>query len=213
MKTLLYTGHDAAYSTLADITVPRMEQYAEKHGLYFKAYTQPLIDVPNGIYWTGVCGALKAFRDGYDSIMYLDCDQLITNYNPTWYPMAEGVHISKDWGADATDDEHFSACGFIAYKDSDSDRFFKSVKLMSGARKGGDFPEQHEMRSVYKHQKEYGHNWVNVLPRKIFNAVPDQIAPGNVPEPWSKGDFAAHLTMVSLERRIEIAKEILNEIV
>ncbi len=212
MKTLLYTGHDAAYKPLADITVPRMAEYAERRGMDFACYTEPLIDVPHGIYWTGVCGALNGFREGYDSVMYLDTDQLITNCDAVWPPMAGGVHISRDWGEDATEDEHFSACGFIAYNDPDSIRFFQSVKLMSGLRPDGSFPEQHEMREIYKHKKEYGHNWVKVHPRRVFNCVPDEVSPGNVPEPWKQGDFAAHLTMLPLNDRVELAKKILSKL-
>jgi hypothetical protein len=211
MKTLLYTGHDAAYKPLADITVPRMAEYAERHGFDFTCHTEPLIQVPNGIYWTGVCGALQAFEDGYDRAIYLDVDQLVTNMEFKINPPPFGIHVSKDWGNDAILDEHFSACGIVSHM-KDSERFMKNVLFLEPAFRDKDFPEQAPLQSVYKHQKAAELNIVTVHPRKVFNCVPDQVCPGAVPEPWAPGDWCAHLTMVDLARRIEIAKEILSSL-
>lgn len=207
MKTLLYTGHDDAYAPLAAITVPRMHDYAHKHGMDFMLHLKPIIDVPNGIYWTGVCGALKSFSEGYDAAMYLDVDQLITNFNPVWPPMAGGFHVSKDWGEDATDPFQFSACGFIAYK-QDCVGLFRHILALEPEWRDKPFPEQGPMQYA---AKRFSDN-VHIHPRKVFNCVPDQVCPGKVPEPWTKGDWCAHLTMVDLPRRIEIAKEILDSL-
>lgn len=217
MKTLLYTGHDAAYKPLADITVPRMSEYAMRHGMDFTCHTDPLIDVPNGIYWTGVCGALKAFEEGYDRAIYLDVDQLVTNFDfklPDWHFR---FHASKDWGSDAVESWHFSMCGFVAYPDSQS--LLNRVLSMEPEWREKPFPEQGPFQEMVKtftagipmvKNKEGLTALINVHPRKVFNNVPDQICPGNVPEPWQPGDWCAHLTMLDLNRRIEIAKEILN---
>lgn len=228
MRTILYTGHDEAYKPLAKITVPRMAEYAEHHGMDFTCYDKPLIDVPNGIYWTGVCGALKAFDEGYDQAMYLDVDQLITNksinFTKKW---THGFHASKDWGNDAVEPWQFSMCGFLAFE-SVKNLFEDTIELEYEWR-DKPFPEQGPFQNIVrlrleqlpsafeampKHMKELvdkiGYKSpINIHPRKVFNCVPDQVCPGNVPEPWSKGDFAAHLTMVDLPRRIEIANEIL----
>ncbi len=219
MRTILYTGHDDAYATLAAITVPRMAEYAAKHGMDFQCHTEPLIDVPNGIYWTGVCGALKAFEDGYDRAIYLDVDQLITNQTCELIDRSSGFHASKDWGSDATEPWHFSMCGFVASRDTIS--LLNKVLSMEPEWRDKPFPEQGPMQDVVKAftsglvmkpNSEGYTGLINIHPRKVFNCVPDQVCPGNVPEPWTKGDFAAHITMVPLEKRIEIAKEILNVI-
>jgi hypothetical protein len=210
MNTILYTGYDDPYEALADITVPRMQAYAKKHGYRFQCYVGPLINIPNGIYWTGVCGALEAFKDGYERAIYLDVDQLVTNMEYNIPDFKSGFHVSKDWGDDAVKYEHFSACGFVANNDTYCKQFLNSVRLMAGARKGGDFPEQFEMRSTYRLQKEFGQNWITVHPRKVFNNVPDQVCPGKVPEPWKLGDWCVHLTMLPLDERIKLAKEILK---
>lgn len=223
MKTLLYTGHDEAYKPLADITVPRMAKYAHRHGMGFTYYTEPLIDVPQGIYWTGVCGALKAFNEGYDAVMYLDVDQLITNYDVEWPPMTRGFHVSKDWGEDAIEPWHFSMCGFLAYKSSMP--LLVTVLEAEPEWRDKPFPEQGPMQWYFqrliddmphmvamRENKEKYEGLINIHPRKVFNCVPDLVCPGKVPEPWVKSDFAAHITMVDLPRRIEIAKEILSNL-
>lgn len=212
-RTLLYTGHDTAYQPLADITVPRMREYAKWHGMKFECYTAPMLDVPNGIYWTGVCGALSAFKAGYDRAVYLDCDQLLTNFD--WEIPEEwvnGFHASKDWGNDAIEPWHFSACGFIANRDCIP--MLETVLDMEPEWREKPFQEQGPWQEWLRlhqwHQKE--EPTITIHPRRTFNAVPDQIAPGNVPEPWQPGDWCAHLTMVPLERRIEIANEVLAQL-
>lgn len=230
MRTILYTGHDEAYKPLAKITVPRMAEYAEHHGMDFTCYDKPLIDVPNGIYWTGVCGALKAFEEGYDRAIYLDVDQLITNMDYSvpniW---TYGFHASKDWGNDATNEWNFSMCGFVTFKTGKG--IFETALSVEPHYRDKPFPEQlpmQEMAKINMQQRDDFNHYVEtsgykplfkspkdsqwlwtIHPRKVFNCVPYQVCPGNVPEPWSKGDFAAHLTMVDLPRRIEIANEIL----
>src|SRR3990172_2237120 len=142
-RSLLYTGHDTDYAPLASITVPRMAEYAERHGMDFTCHTKPLIDVPNGIYWTGVCGALKAFEEGYERAIYLDVDQLVTNMEfklPDWQ---HGFHASKDWGEDAVEPWHFSMCGFMAYKDC---VFLKDVLSDEPKWRDKPFPEQAPMQ-------------------------------------------------------------------
>lgn len=225
MKTLLYTGHDAAYSTLADITVPRMESYAMKHGMDFMCFTEPLIDVPNGIYWTGVCGALQAFEKGYERAIYLDVDQLVTNFDKPIYgancrSCQRGFHASKDWGDDAIDPWHFSMCGFVAYRSAEL--LFRTALEMEPEWRDKPFPEQGPVQDVVRRMladlphmvpnKEGYTGLINIHPRKIFNCVPDQVCPGKVPEPWEPGDWCAHLTMLGLEDRVRLANEILSSL-
>lgn len=219
MKTLLYTGCDAAYTPLASITVPRMAEYAERHGMDFTCYTEPLIDVPNGIYWTGVCGALRAFEEGYERVIYLDVDQLVTNFNFERGLAPHGFHASKDWGEDAIEPWHFSMCGFVAYQDFAPK--FAGVLASEPEYRDKPFPEQLPMQDyletmldcqpIIKGTKVMDGAF-NIHPRRVFNCVPDQVCPGKVPEPWQRGDWCAHLTMLPIENRVKLAKEILSQL-
>ena len=219
IRTLLFTGHDSAYKPLADITVPRMKAYADKHGFDFRCYTEPLLDVPHGIYWTGVCGALEAFRDGYARVFYLDVDQLITNMDDELIANSFGFHASKDWGADAIEPWQFSMCGFIATKDALS--LFETALEMEPDWRDKPFPEQGPMQDIVKMMlhdlphmvpnKEGLIGLINIWPRSWVNCVPDEVCPGKVPEPWAPGDFAAHLTMLPIEERINLAHKLIKE--
>jgi hypothetical protein len=212
MRTLLYTGYDKAYNKLVDITVPRMKEYAEYHGYAFRCYTEPLIDVPNGIYWTGVCGALKAFEDGYDRTIYLDVDQLITNdefsFDDTLTNFHHGLHAPRDWGEDAKSDYDISACCLIAHRDSIP--ILQAVLKAEPEWRDKPFPEQGPLRENFQAGFDVPFRWP--WPRKPFNCVPDAVCPGKVPEPWQPVDFAAHLTMLPIEDRVKLAKEILAKL-
>lgn len=215
MKTILFTGLDEPYEALAAITVPCMGDYARNHGVDFCVWEDP----PDGlnIYWTGVARALELLRDGYERVMYLDVDQLITN--PDISPLSHppfGFWCSSDWGEDATAPWHFSACGWIAH--GDCKPMFEAVLDMEPAWRDKPFQEQGPwqewMRERTEGLKMYPNDikqpgLINVAPRRIFNAVPDDVCPGKVPEPWQPGDFAAHLTMLPMEERIALARKII----
>ena len=221
MKTVLFTGFDPSYFPLAKLTIPLMRDYADRHGMEMAVFTVP----PEGlnIYWTGVARGLWLLREGYDRIMYLDVDQMITNQSGSFagVPMT-GFHASRDWGADADAAEpwKFSMCGFLAHQNCAM--LFEEVLAMEPEWRAKPFQEQGPFQEVVRglfrdmpHMRHMlpGETWrgfINIHQRRTFNAVPDQVCPGHVPEPWQPGDFAAHLTMVGLERRIEIFHELMK---
>lgn len=217
MKTILFTGYDRPYLDLANITTPRMLQYADRHGIAFAAYTEPPDEF--NIYWTGVARGLELLRDGYDRVMYLDVDQLITNpENAPLIGADYGFWASQDWGEDATEPWHFSACGWYAHQDSMP--MLAAVLAMEPAWRDKPFQEQGPWQSWVRDMMEGTPlmprepndpaGLINVMKRRYFNAVPDEVCPGNVPEPWQPGDFAAHLTMLPMEERIALARKIIE---
>lgn len=229
MKTLLYTGYNDAYARLAKITVPRMDEYAARHGLEFLCHREgdiaDSISPNEGIYWLKFEKALKLFSRGYDRLIWLDVDQLITNMGVKLPETTRGLHLPKDWGHDAVEPWHFSVCGFIAHPDAVP--LFQRAIALEPRHRGKPFPEQEPMREVVKDimdnageaREHFGDQMKYYLPtldgminlhgRTPFNCVPEEVCPGKVPEPWAKGDLACHITMVDLPRRVEIAKEIL----
>jgi hypothetical protein len=191
-----------------------MAHYASRHGYGFdcyKDYSLPVnllpMDVPNRIYWTGVAGALAKLRSGhYDRVIWLDCDQMITNPEFEIGLPGFGFRVSQDWGADAVEPWHFSACGFIAHKDCIE--FLEAVLQSEPEWRERPFPEQAPLRNnAMIRMKNAISPTIHVHPRRYFNAVPKEIDP-TVQEPWQPGDFAAHLTNLPLEKRIELFHEI-----
>lgn len=221
MRGILYTGYDAPYAELAAITVPRMAEWAKRRDMDF-VFWEDTPPVGLNIYWTGVAQGLGLLRENYDFVMYLDADQLITNYDVEFKDdLTRGFHASKDWGEDTIEPWQFSACGFIAGHSCIP--LFERVLELEPEFRDKPFQEQAPLQAVVKAmlegvplvEKRPGdpqRGFINIHPRRVFNAVPDTVCPGKVPEPWNISCFSAHLTMAPMERRIEIAKEILGKL-
>ena len=221
MSTILYTAYDEKYKPLAQLTVPLMSEYAKRHDLDFDRGGSAL-NTQDGIYWTKFVRALEHLRH-YERVIWLDADQMITNQD---FPITDttflpkfGFHVSKDWGFDAVEPWHFSVCGFVAHRDCIP--LFEEVLTMEPGSRGKPFPEQEPMRQVVRKRiegvplKDMGPGdelrWnagINIHPSRFLNAVPNAVCPGKVVDPWMAGDFAAHLTMLEIPKRIELFHEI-----
>jgi hypothetical protein len=206
MKTILYTGYDEAYKPLADLTVPLMAEYAERHGMKFFAYS--IAPAHLNTYWTGVARGLELLIDDEpDRVIYLDVDQMVTNpdFLIDGHIFEHGFHVPRDWGNDAKEMDA-SACCLILYQDCIP--LLEEILALEPEYRDKPFQEQAPMRQVLQQRMDTHPIYIHT--RKPLNCVPDQVCPGKVPEPWQPGDFAAHITMVSLERRIEIFHELRN---
>lgn len=205
MKQLLLTGYDESYAPLAELTVPLMEAFAAKRGFDFECAREPLTCAANGIYWTGIIGTISAFEEEYEKVIYLDVDQMITNPDAMPDFTSLGFHASLDWGNDASDDSHFSMAGFTAGKNT---RFiFEQVYALEPEFRDKPFPAQWPLQHVYR-TNDKARYWMHIHPRRRFNAVPNEVSPGNVVEPWQPGDFCAHLTMLPLPDRVALFHKI-----
>jgi hypothetical protein len=215
MRTILFTGYDKAYEPLAELTVPRMAEYARQHGMGFRVFTDP----PDGlnIYWTGVARGLELLRESYERVIYLDVDQMVTNNRVRpWSRYSYGFHCSRDWGEDATDPWAFSACGWIAHHGCI--QMLEEVLATEPDWRDKPFQEQGPWRDWARRRCEglaltpkmpYDPpGFLNIYYRRLFNAVPEEVCPGHVPEPWQCGDWCAHLTMLDLHDRISLFHKI-----
>jgi len=230
MNTILFTGYDDPYIQLARITWPRMAKYAHKHGMDFDFYQKP---PPNlNMYWTGVARGLELLKDhNFERVIYLDVDQLVTNFDVNILAHTclasgtSGFHVGSDWGNDVTEPWHFSMCGFIAHQDCIP--LFEEVLSLEPEWRDKPFQEQGPFQDVVRRNLitawtgpipprdphsliRINNVWIH--PRKVFNCVPDQVSPGNVPTPWEKGNWCAHITMVDIPKRVEIANELIAQL-
>lgn len=204
--TCVFSGADKNYMPLAELTFPAMFTWAMAHRYQFKGFMS-MPEPHLNQYWTGVAWGLKLLRAGYRRVIYLDADQLITNFSRDFKHIPySGFHASKDWGNDATEPWHFSMCGFIAHEDCIP--LFEAVLAMEPEWRDQPFQEQGPFREQVRQMFEANDTGlIHIHPRKVLNCVPDQILPGEIPEPWSEEDFAAHLTMVPIEQRIQLVKK------
>lgn len=216
-RTAVFSSADSKYHDIAKLTFPVMQVWGSRHDYDVFMFNKS----PNNLdpYWFGVGWGLCLLTMGYKRVICLDADQLITNLEIDFKDIPySGFHASKDWGNDAIEPWHFSMCGFIAH--SDCIPLFEHVLKMEPEWRDKPFPEQGPFRHVVMemmqdlpHMRELMRGeshvgFINIHPRKKFNCVPDEVCPGNVPEPWKEGDFAAHITMLSIEQRIELIRKI-----
>lgn len=218
MKSILFTAWNEKYDPLATLTVPLMGTYATHHALDFDEITEPMMPGPDGIYWTKFVAALKYLREGYGRVIWLDVDQMITNQDIIFDLPKFGFHVSSDWGFDVKEPSHFSVCGFVAHRDSIY--LFEEALALEPESRGKPFPEQEPMRQIVrartkdlqmyelKPQEQTWNAGINIHQPRFLNAVPNEVCPGKVVDPWKPGDFAAHLTMLDVPKRIELFHEI-----
>lgn len=202
---ILLTAYDWTFRPLGDLTSPLMLSYAGKHGMDFKCSRK----FPEGIpaYWHKMNLVLESFRQGYERVMWLDADQIVTNSD--FFPeVMSGFNASLDWGADAADESFFSTCGFVAFPDS---AFLFEWALGHWAEyMDEDFPEMTPLRHLYRTTSR-AKACIKVNPRRLFNAVPFGITEG-VQEPWQPGDWLCHLTHVPVYDRVRMFHKIIGQL-
>lgn len=204
MKTLVLTAYDDAFAPLGDITTLGKDRYAMRHGYDFRLRrTKPIGLAP--LWWKQEL-VIEALRE-YEMVLWMDCDVLVTNPYRSIEGLTEGIHLSKDWGQDAITDGHFS-CGAYAASHQ-SLPVFLECESYRNEHPDAPFGDQDALRHVYASgaRKEL----FRIHSRRAFNAVPIEVHP-SVVEPWEPGDFLCHITMIPLQDRVRLAREILERI-
>lgn len=201
--TLLLTAFDKVMEPIGRLTAPLMLDYANRHGFDFHCTRN--LDTESAPYWQKIWDIAHFLKcHPCERIIWLDADQVITN--PKWIPpWQRGFHASMDWGTDATESEHFSACGMVIC--ADMLPLIQRVILSYEKFKDADFPEQSALRHVKNNAADWLTTWIKTHPRRTFNAVPIELCP-TAPDPWQPGDFCCHLTHVPVEQRVEMFHEI-----
>jgi hypothetical protein len=201
MKTLLLTGFDNKMKELGELTSPVMLAYASRHEMDFRCVRTYPPGVP--AYWQKMLDVIIGFDEGYNRVIWVDADILITNFDyvPEW---STGFHASMDWGRDATGPECFSMCCFVACPDSR--HLFQWVIDHREDYINGDFPEQKPMRELYD-MSEANRQVMTIHPSRVFNSVPIEVHE-TVVNPWQPGDWLCHLTMIPFSDRVKLFHEI-----
>lgn len=204
MKTLLLTGFDKRMQPIGELTAPLMLSYASKHQMDFLCVRTFPEGKPG--YWHKMVCVISAFKDGYEQVIWMDADQVITN--PEYVPNFDnGFHASLDWGADVTEDWHFTMAAFCAFPNSLP--LFEWVVDHEKEYINGPFPEQTPMRHLYETDRDF-RSLMTIHPRQLFGAVPKQVHE-NVVEPWNRNCWMCHITMLEVPDRVKVFHEIMKE--
>lgn len=201
-QTLVLTAYDDAFAPLGDITTPLIDRYATKHRYDYRLRRTKPYGMPP-LWWKLVL-VREALRE-YERVFWLDADMLITN--PDFSPdnLTAGISLSRDWGADAVNESHFSCGAYLACHDALD--VFDWAEHYASRFRTSLFGDQDALRYLFETPLR---RHFQILPRRALNAVPQEIHP-SVVEPWQPGDFAAHLTMIPLAERVTLAHKLLEQ--
>lgn len=201
MNRLILTGSDTTQAELLALTAPELLRYAIRHQVDFKSVRK--YDPEIHPMWHKIPLILEHLAL-YDQVIWIDADMLVTNADLTpWTDMNSGIHMSRDWGPDATNDGIFTTACMVVNRDAAS-----ILMLAERNREEWQHREFHEMaylRSIYPaHQDKF-----HIHPRRVLNPVPVEVSP-DAAEPWQPGDWLCHFTMIPVEKRIELVKGFIN---
>lgn len=205
--TLVLTYCDDRYAELGAITNPSKERYAESHGYDYSLRTnRPRGDTPP--LWHKLI-LLHQMLERYKRVLWLDADIMVTNHTLDLDRFSNGgfIHFSQDWGSDSTTSEHFSCGAYLVCGDASR---IVSTALKRVEFTNSSFGDQDAFRAVFRDYPKL-RGMFSIHPRRTLNSVHPEVDP-SVVEPWQPGDFLCHFTMVSMERRIELAKKTLPSI-
>lgn len=202
MNTLVLTYCDDRYAELGAITNQSKKKYASARGYdYSLRSNRPRGETPP--FWHKLV-LVHQMLEYYERVIWMDADIIVTNPMVSLMQFSPAnIHFSRDWGTDATTDEHFSCGAYVAHK-CNMPVIEEALRRTEHIR--SPFGDQDALRSVYR-DAPLLRGMFAIHPRRTFNAVHPEIDP-TVVEPWTPLDFLCHLTMVPMEKRIELAKKV-----
>jgi len=218
MQITVLTGYDDAFAGVGDLTTPRIAEYADTHGFYYRC--QRHYHTSTHPSFQKVELALQELISLADVVIWIDADALITNnfINPL-QRCKPGLNVSQDWGRQEDKEKngiplthHFSMGIFVATREAvpvlkwllyQTQWYFHPLWEQSALQEG---MEKHDW--IYK--------LVHIHPRRFMNSVDEELGhlidsetgreyhDGNPPqEPWQVGDWLCHLTGRPNEERIK----------
>lgn len=204
----LVSFYDEAFEKLTNITFPHLEEYCKRWG-YTPYFGKPFENCnPSNGYDRFHC-AYGLFAEGYDAVMWIDADAMITNHN---------IRIEDRLGDEKfviTSDLHGINSGvFIARNHIETKELLLSM-INLGEELTGKHPfrEQEALNRYlsFDHYKKM----VTLLPQRMMNAVinPYYQRPPGFSGNWQPGDWILHFPGISMEDRCRVAPEYVSQIV
>ena len=194
MKIALTTQRNDDFKSVAELTVPLMQEYCTKHGYSLHALHINDVDV---IKSRG--RVIASLLPKYDAVVHIDADCLLTNLNISIEQIAD---FSKDWHIAASGNGTFINDGVCIWRKRESVEIFLS--LFNRGQYGDailqDAVAISQALDVY-----------NPPPCMINACIPEEYHPA-MPESarWNPGDFCLHLLAINNSRRVLLIREHIN---
>jgi hypothetical protein len=196
MTYAIYIFYTPSWQPLADIVLPRVKRYCAKHDYIIEIWCMEV---------GGVCGfdkmqVLSHCMDD-DFIWVLDLDTLITNPAIPFHSFTDNEHDIF-----ITNDVHGINAGSWIVRNTDA-----SCKFIRTVIENFDAPEEQTVMKRYLDMVK-----VKYLPHPSINSYKYELYEGDEYKgitheggQWQPGDLLFHMPGLSLEKRIEILKEMI----
>ena len=213
---------DNTMEEVFDLTLPSKQRYAKKYGYDLLSLRSFGSDKRN-IFKDNHIGFLRALRafemlDYYDTVMWIDADSIITNYNFSINDFqideTHSFYASWDWNNIG---HSFSTGNFITHKTENTNNLINSFltkgKQVADSNTWGE--EQIRLNFLYNstHKNDIKileHKFLHTIPnRKMFRGIWD-----GRPEtkfPWAEDSFLVHIGGIPNKNRIEVAQTSFKE--
>jgi hypothetical protein len=206
------TQFDEPFRGVADLTLPVLREYCERHG--YSLRVDENAPIKRSIVWDRFSVVAEELRQEWDWIVHVDADVLITNFHIRLEEFMEpgtGIVISAC--------ERESGGRFL----NDGVCLFENCMAVLNivdrvvATEEGDriFCGQDVLQQILDGRMGAGSSWIKVERQKAINAFlyEEYGMPKTTIGQWTPGDFVLHLPGCSNQRRIEIFSEKLKEVI
>lgn len=195
MKIALTTQWNDDYKSVAELTVPIMQEYCARHGYSFHSF-----HIKDGCDVVRLRGSVIAsLLPKYDAVVHIDADCLLTNLNISIEQIAD---FSKDWHIAASGNGTFINDGVCIWRKRES------VEIFLSQFNRGQYEDAILQDAVAISQAL---DVYNPPPSMINACIPEEYHPV-MPEStrWKPGAFCLHLLAMNNPRRVLFIKEHIN---
>lgn len=204
MRIVCMTMYSPSNQLLADITVPNLKEYTDRHG--YELYELKIDD--GKFHYEKHLAVKDLFKHGVDIIFYKDVDSLITNLQK---PITDFIDTEHDFFI--TKDCNEINGGSLIIINTVWSRMFNDFVLF----KKYDYNNEQEVYVAYQYDKRFKDK-IKILPHPSINSYLYELYP-SIPQKtheegqWEEGDFLLHLPATTITQRINIFNEYKNKIV
>lgn len=218
MKFALVTAHNQAYQPLADLTWDQNKKlYAEKWGYDAIAITEGFRYPVQYISFERSNYIADLLESGkYDWIHAVGCDTMITNFDISLESL---VDDNFDFVI-AVDCYNINNDSFLARATPNTIQWLRNIVSLREAYSDAKWLDQSAMIDTIDMMKDR----IKIVPQRTMNSYNYDLYPGLVPHiykkdlfgndgQWQSGDFLIHWPAVPLEKRIELAQDMLGKVI
>jgi hypothetical protein len=218
LKFALVTAHNQAYQPLADLTWDQNKKlYAEKWGYDAIAITEGFRYPVQYISFERSNYIADLLESGkYDWIHAVGCDTMITNFDISLESL---VDDNFDFVI-AVDCYNINNDSFLARATPNTIQWLRNIVSLREAYSDAKWLDQSAMIDTIDMMKDR----IKIVPQRTMNSYNYDLYPGLVPHiykkdlfgndgQWQSGDFLIHWPAVPLEKRIELAQDMLGKVI